>query len=98
MTELQVGQPALVINVEFEENRDLVGKCVTVLELMSTEQSKEYFYDAPKDYVTEPYALIQIEGDDYESGIRQRYLMPIPPLDDDILEKTNIKQPEGETA
>jgi hypothetical protein len=31
-------------------------------------------------------------------GMKHLLLMSIPPLGDDTLEQTNIKQPEGETA
>lgn len=95
MTELQVGQPALVINVELEENRHLIGKCITVIGLHSKEEAQMVL---GKEHANEPYATHRCHGGLGRRWIRQRYLMPIPPLDDDILEQTNIKQPEGETA
>lgn len=97
MSELQVGQPALVINVEFAMNSELIGKCVTVVRIMSLDESIDYF-DRDDSYVNEPYTVIRIKGDLPDGAIRTRYLMPIPPLDDDILDETNIKQPEGEKA
>lgn len=93
MTELQVGQPALIINVEYDRNRHKVGKCIIVDRLLSLEDSIQGVYGAEV-----PYASY-IDESQIENFIQQRFLMPIPPLGDDILEQTNIvKQPEGETA
>lgn len=78
--DLQVDQPALIINVEQEKNTHVIGTCVNVIDLMSVEESVYYFRESEDKLVTEPYALIEING--IVGGIRQRYLMPIPPLDD----------------
>lgn len=91
----------MVINVEKRTNEHVIGKTVIVDTLMSVDESKEWFWWRDADDVKEPYALIKLDGP--LKGIRQRYLMPIPPLDDDILdeyilEETKLKQPEGETA
>lgn len=97
MVDLQEGQPALVINVEFQENSELIGQCVTVVHVMSLEESIDYFY-RDDGYATEPYTVIRVKDDPYDAAIRTRYLMPIPPLDDGILEETQLKQREGEKA
>lgn len=97
--ELQVGQPAMIINVELEENRSEVGTTVIVLGLMSTGESQEYFIDA--DFkVNKPYAVIDDGTDGGRNGeiaILQKYLMPLPPLGDvyddemtDVLENLKV--------
>lgn len=75
--DLQVNQPALIINVEKEKNLYLIGKSVMVVKLLTIEESKLHFR---KDDTKEPYAIIDVGG--LGRGILQRYLMPIPPLDD----------------
>lgn len=96
MTELQVGQPALVINVDHKENEGLIGSVIMITDLLSKDESIEYFKDSVYDRssYSEPFALFE---DEKGLAIKQRYLMPIPPLDD-VLEQTKLKQPEGETA
>lgn len=94
---LQVNQPAIIINVENHlEYDDMIGKCVTVIELMSLDNSRNYFTGNENidKFCTEPYAIIRLG--DFEAGIRQRYLMPIPPLDDHTeIESKLILTPES---
>lgn len=98
--DLQVNQPALIINVENHvEFGDWIGKSVTVIELMSVEESRNYFAGNPNIdlFCKEPYAIIKLG--EFEGGIRQRYLMPIPPLDDQTeIESKLILTPETEKA
>lgn len=79
--DLQVNQPALIINVEnHAEYGDYIGRSVIVRELLSIEESQRYFQFNLDVEVMEMYAVIYVEN--LEGAIRQRYLMPIPPLDD----------------
>lgn len=83
--ELQVGQPALIINVERPEFRGEIGRTVIVLALMSYEESKEYFLLSTFKPINQPYAVID-DGTDYgrngQIAILQKFLMPLPPLGD----------------
>ena len=76
MVDLEVGKPALIINVEQSRNSHMIGKCVVPLQLLSVEESIDYFEEPD---IKEPYAVIKIG---LEGAIQQRFLMPIPPLDD----------------
>ena len=60
--DLQVNHPALIINVEQEKNNYLIGRYVNVIDLMSVEESVYYFRETQDKLVTEPYALIEING------------------------------------
>lgn len=89
--DLQVGQPAMVINVEQEKNRDKIGIVVVVEELLSLEDSKQRILGGHV-HVKEPYAFFTHAG--CESAIIQRYLMPLPPLDDvlDVTHNLNLTE------
>lgn len=98
--DLQVGQPALVINAEKPENVGKIGMVVTVIELMDLQKSKEYFSVWRDDLIAHPYAVIDdssILGERGNIAIRQDYLMPLPPLGDvyddemfDVMENLKI--------
>lgn len=77
--ELQVGQPAMIINVELQKNIGEIGTIVTVEELLTLEESINRI--GHEEYVKEPYAFI-IDSKDKPAAIIQRYLMPLPPLGD----------------
>lgn len=83
--ELQVGQPAMIINVEQPKFSDQIGKTVIVLALMSSEESKQFFFFSEFKPSSQPYAVID-DGTDYgrngQIAILQKFLMPLPPLGD----------------
>ena len=76
--ELQIGQPAMIINVEYEKNRHLVRTVVIIHDLLSPEQAELEVFE-PKG---QGYATYILESDSIECFIQQRYLMPLPPLGD----------------
>lgn len=78
--ELQVGQPAMIINVEMEKNRGEIGTIVTIEALLTFEESINRILGG-EEHVKEPYAFI-IDSKGSPSAIIQRYLMPLPPLGD----------------
>lgn len=78
--ELQVGQPAMIINVEMEKNRGEIGTIVTIEELLTLEESINRICGG-EEHVKEPYAFI-IDSKGQPTAILQRYLMPLPPLGD----------------
>lgn len=73
MNDLEVGQLALIINTYYKSNNYLVGKCVKVLALHDM---------MPETDIVIPVAEIELEGSG-DGFIQQRFLMPLPPLDDD---------------
>lgn len=79
--ELQVGQPAMVINVEHEKNRHRIGTTIVVDSLYSAEEASEILGD------TLGHSYARFVRDNQPRFIRQIYLMPIPPLDDDVLDE-----------
>lgn len=90
--ELQVGQPAMVINVEYSKNSHIIGTTIIVDLLMSVEDSKLVIFEA-NGYAYASY----IRGDGERRFIRQKYLMPLPPLGDvyademtDVLENLKV--------
>jgi hypothetical protein len=85
------GQPAIIINVEFSENSEFLGRCAMVDTILKPGELKS---TSPH----ESYTWISFSEDKRQRRIITRYLMPIPPLNDDVLEQTNVKQPEGEKA
>lgn len=81
--DLQIGQPAMIINVEQPENIGNIGMVVTVLRLMDLRESQDYF--GITHIVKHRYAVIDDGSEDGLSGnlsIRQDFLMPLPPLGD----------------
>lgn len=91
-TELKVGMLAMVINVEYSKNNHLIGTTVLIDSLLSTEESDEYILGANG----HAYASY-IQDNVSEHYIRQKYLMPLPPLGDvydqemmDEMENTKI--------
>lgn len=89
--ELQVGQPAMIINVEFEKNRHSIGTTIIVDALHSIEESKEIMKDSSG------FAYARFSRDSQPRFIRQNYLMPLPPLGDvyedemtDVLENLKV--------
>lgn len=80
--ELQVGQPAMVINVEYAKNSHIIGTTIVVDSLISPEDASEMFDSGGHAYAS------YVRNDGAERFIRQKFLMPLPPLDDDVLEIT----------
>lgn len=76
--ELQVGQPAMIIDVEYDKNRHLIGTTIIVDCLYSPEESKDLVFEANG----HAYASYIRESDVQQRFIRQKYLMPLPPLGD----------------
>lgn len=92
--DLQVNQLALIINTTNTKYQDMIGRSVMVKRLMSIEESIDFFWFNDL-LIREPYAIIDFQGKD--AGIKQRYLMPIPPLDDQTeIESKLILTPEKE--
>lgn len=93
--ELQVGQPAMVINVEYSKNSHLIGTTIVVDSLISPEEADEMIFGSGG----HAYASY-VRGDGAERFIRQKFLMPIPPLGDvyademtDVLENLKVTCP-----
>lgn len=89
--ELQVGQPAMIINVEFEKNRHSIGTTIIVDALYSIEESKKIMKDSSG------FAYARFGRESQPRFIRQNYLMPLPPLGDvyademtDVLENLKV--------
>lgn len=76
--ELQVGQPAMIINVEYDKNRHVIGTTVVIESLLSVEESENIVFQANG----HAYATYIRESDGNQRFIRQDYLMPIQPLGD----------------
>lgn len=97
--ELQVGQPALVIGCHHPENIGCIGRIVTIVDFVSKGDLLPSCY--MKNYnrfgVEAKANLAVITGsgvtDDFimidgHIFINVKYLMPLPPLDDDVLDDT----------
>lgn len=74
--ELQIGQPALIINVEYSKNSYLIGTTTVIESLLTPDESAKKIIGANG----HAYAVHLRDG--AERYIRQNYLMPLPPLDD----------------
>lgn len=75
--ELQIGQPALIINVEYSKNSHLIGTTIGIESLLTPNESAESIRGA------NGYAYaVYLDDDGTGHYIRQNYLMPLPPLDD----------------
>lgn len=72
---LQVGQPAMIINVEYSRNSNMIGKVITINSLLTPEESSNIFEN-------EGFLYASYINDNAEKFIRQNYLMPLPPLGD----------------
>lgn len=79
--ELHVGQPAMVINVEYAKNSHIIGTTIVVDSLISPEEASEMIFESGG----HAYASY-VRNDGAERFIRQKFLMPIPPLGDDVLD------------
>lgn len=82
--ELQVGQPAMIINVEYSSNSHLIGTTIIVDSLLSPEEANETVFGS-NGYAYASYN----DRDGVEHFIRQKYLMPIPPLGDVYADEIN---------
>lgn len=94
--DLQIGQPAIIIGCYNPSNSWIIGRVVTVVELISAGEklSDEYFNGGNPFDITAPVNLAMVTGVNTElciidnhALIQQKYLMPIPPLDDDVLDE-----------
>lgn len=74
--ELQVGQLALIINVEYPKNSHFIGTTIIIESLISAEEAKEMVFES------NGHAYASHIRDGEEKVIRQAYLMPLPPLGD----------------
>lgn len=74
--ELQVGQPAMIINVEYEVNSALIGSTILIEELLDADASCDILGSGGYAYAR----FLSKNGSD--RFIRQIYLMPLPPLGD----------------
>lgn len=74
--ELYVGCTAMIINVEYSKNSHLIGKTIVIESLLSEEESAEQIFEA------NGHAYASYTRDNGERFIRQKYLMPLPPLGD----------------
>lgn len=90
--ELQVGQPAMIINVEYAKNNHLIGTTIIIESLLTPVEADESIFGADG----HAYA-VWIHADGSEHYIRQNYLMPLPPLGDvyademtDVLENLKV--------
>jgi hypothetical protein len=75
--ELQIGHPALIINVEYSKNSHFIGTTIVIESLLTPDESDESIFGANG----HAYA-VYLHDDGTLHYIRQKYLMPIPPLDD----------------
>lgn len=91
-TELKVGMQAMIIGVALPENAGYVGKMVTIEALLDVGESVQQWYDEGYSVTPLKYAMAIITGlgtgKHHKPGyatIQQKYLMPLPPLDDDVI-------------
>lgn len=84
--ELQVGQPAMIINVEYSKNSHLIGTTIVVDSLISPEEADERIFGSGG----HAYASYT-RYDGVERFVRQKFLMPIPPLGDDVLDTSFVE-------
>lgn len=101
--ELKIGMQAMIIGTHQPKNSHVIGKMVTIEGLgdageLRDEWFNEIYVGIP---LPRPLALISGIGTgagivDGHSTIQQKYLMPLPPLDDDdmIFANENTKELE----
>lgn len=94
--DLQIGQPAIVIGCHHPENSWIIGKTVTVVDFIDNgaKMPDVYFtngnpFDVPANANLAVVKGVCTAGEiiDNHSFIKPKYLMPIPPLDDDVLDE-----------
>lgn len=98
--ELKVGMLAMVINVRLPEHVVHIGKTVLIEDLADAGEIKNDWYASEYQGIklAVPLALISGLGktpgvNGNMSTIQQKHLMPLPPLDDDvIIEATQTKE------
>lgn len=99
--ELKVGMQAMVIGVRHEKNAGIIGKIVTIEDLCGAGHVPDGWYEPQftGKQAESPWALVT--GIGHSGGhrrgcatIKQKYLMPLPPLDDDaiIFANENVKE------
>lgn len=99
--ELKVGMQAMIIGTHQPKNSHVIGKMVTIEGLgnigeLRDEWFNEIYIGTP---LPRPLALISGIGTgagiiDGHSTIQQKYLMPLPPLDDDVIVEATQKPKE----
>jgi hypothetical protein len=99
--ELKVGMQAMIVGVAMPENAGHIGKMVTIAALCDIGESVQEWYDDNYNVLPLKYAMAIITGigtgPHHKVGyatIQQKYLMPLPPLDDDaiIFANENVKE------
>jgi hypothetical protein len=101
--ELKVGMQAMIIGVRYPENAHKIGKVVTIEGLGSIGDVPGW-YSQPYSETKLTFDLALVSGIGPTPGIlngmssiQQKYLMPLPPLDDDNFEtdaSKSTKQPK----
>ena len=99
--ELKVGMQAMVINTTKPENSHLIGRVVMVEALHDVGDSIQEWYVAGYNVLPLKHAMAIVTGlptgkhhKEGYSTIQQRHLMPLPPLDDDIITEATAKPKE----
>lgn len=99
--ELKVGMPAMIINVRQMKNLHMIGKMVTVIDLADIGDVKDEWFTEKHHGVNLKVALALIDGVGDCAGvlngystIQQAHLMPLPPLDDDVIIEATEKPKE----
>lgn len=98
--ELKVGMQAMVIGVHQPKNSHMIGKVVTVEGLADIGEVRDEWFTEMFHGVALKHVVALVTGLGKTHGfigecslIQQKYLMPLPPLDDDvIIEATQIKE------
>lgn len=101
--ELKIGMQAMIINVTQPQNAHLIGTMVTIEDLRGVGESVQQWYE-------DIYTVLPLKvdmaivtgigtGKHHKEGystIQQRHLMPLPPLDDDVIILATEKPKETE--